>query len=308
MTLSAAADAPVWVLQDRERPDDGGTLALAGRLGFPYRRVLLQAWPGEGGVPEAANGEGPALVISVGARAGARALTLRARFGARLLHCSRHANALMPFDILVRPGMRERPPAPRIVPALGPLHVVSPALLERARALWAERLAHLPRPRIALLLRPGAARPIDAACAGALAARLAALAASRGGAVTASVDRRAGRAATAAVAQALGRAMHVLYRSDEPGEDPTIGFLAMADAVIVAGASPHALSEAAAADAPVFADPLGDGTLDGRRLLRTLLERDDVRLFTGDLAPWRRRRLDEAGRVAASVRVLLAEA
>ena len=321
MTRHDSAGAPVWVLDEREGAGAGQALALAGRLDLPYLRVPLarRGQPGREALAAAldaalAGDRGdhrPALVISAGWRSGAQALALRARFGARILHCSRHAHALLPFDLMVRPSATPLAALPpRIIPALGPLGVVSPALLARARTLWRERLDHLPHPRLALLVRSGRVRSgpgrrLDPGAVGRLGARLASLAAEESGSVVASVDAAIGPDAVAALAHALHPAVHLLYRSDEPGEDPTLGFLGVADAVVVGGASAHALSEAAATTVPVFADPLDDRCADGRLLLRSLQAQDDIRPFAGGLPRWRRRPLDEAGRVARLLRAML---
>ncbi len=303
--------APIWVLDEREGPAAGQALALAGRLDLPYLRLPVGARRRSGQLAMAAALAGnrpndrPALVISAGWRSGLQALALRARLGGRVLHCSRHAHTLLPFDLMVRPAATPLVPAPRIIPALGPLGVVSPALLVRARTLWQERLDHLPHPRLALLVRSGHGRTLDPVVVHRLGARLAALAAAQGGSVIASVDAAVGIASVTALAESLRPAFHLLYRSDEPGEDPTLGFLATADAVVVGGASTHALSEAAAAAVPLFADPLDDRCADGRLLLQTLRAQGDVRPFEGALPAWQRRPLDEAGRVASVLRRML---
>ena len=322
MTRHDAPAAPIWVLDESASPAAGQAqgiagqaLAIAGRLDLPYLRIPLarRGEPGRLALAAALDGalagnrtdHRPALVISAGWRAGAQALALRARFGARILHCSRHAHALLPFDLMVRPAARPLAAVPRIIPALGPLGVVSPALLARARTLWRERLDHLPHPRLALLVRSGQGRRLDPAAVRSLGARLAALAMAQGGSIIASVDAAIGAAATAALAETLRPSVHLLYRSDEPGEDPTLGFLAIADAVVVGGASAHALSEAAATAVPVFADPLGDRSSEGRLLLRSLRAQGDIRAFEDGLPSWRRRPLDEAGRVASVLRAML---
>lgn len=315
MTRLDLPAAPIWVLDEREGASAGQALALAGRLDLPYLRlpVARRGQAGQGAMAAALDqalagdrrDDRPALVVSAGWRAGAQALALRARFGARLLHCSRHAHALLPFDLMVRPSARPLAALPRIIPALGPLGVVSPALLLRARALWGERLDHLPHPRLALLVRSAHGRKLDPGAVYRLGARLAALATAEGGSVIASVDAAIGAQAAAALADALRPAIHLLYRSDEPGEDPTLGFLAVADAVVVGGASAHALSEAAATTVPVFAEPLDDRSSEGRLLLRSLVAQGDVRAFEGALPRWRRHPLDEAGRVATVLRAML---
>ncbi len=297
MTLLSRPLAPVWVLGG----DKGGSaaLALAGRLDLPFLRV-----------PAAAVSEhehGPSLVLSSGPRGALRALALRTRFDCRLVHCVTGPSPFLPHDLVVRSSpvrLRERG---RLVPVLGPVGVVSPALLAEARRLWAERLDHLPRPFTALVIRRGGQRPLSPSLGLELAAAVAAVARAARGSVLASVDAESGAALHEALRRGLGGALHLLYRTDEPGEDPTLGFLGSADAVVVGGASAGALAEAASADAPVFTDPLDDFARPGRRLLGSLLAEDRVRPFAGTVSPWPRPApLDETGRAASIVRERLA--
>jgi mitochondrial fission protein ELM1 len=304
MTLQTLPLAPVWVLDDRNGPDAGQALALAGRLGLPFLRVPAgQSWRvafGHAGRP------GPDLIISSGLRNAARAIALRARHNVPAVHCSRHANSLLPFDLLIQPVMhRPAGASPRLLPCLGPLHVVSPELLAEARRLWSERLAHLPRPRIALVVHPGGRQPLSPQACARLGTRLTTLAASHRGSIMASVSPTIGRAALSALTESLEPGVHLLYRAGEPDEDPTLGFLGTADAVVVGGASPRVLSEAASADTPLFLDRLGDPDRRGAMLAASLAALDLVRPLADDLSPWPRRPLDEAGRLAREVRRLL---
>jgi mitochondrial fission protein ELM1 len=312
MTLRTLPQAPVWVLDDRTGPEAGQALALAGRLGLPFLRVPSQAgWrAGAAGAEEdrawalADRELGPELVLSAGLRGAARALALRSRFGAPVVHCGRTHLPLVPFELQVRPTMRPAPAAPRLLPCLGPLHVVSPDLLAQARRLWRERLSHLPRPRVALVVR-AARHPLSPQACARLGTRLTALVTAHRGSIMASVSPTIGPGAIAALAEGLSNGLHLLYRTDEPGDDPTLGFLGTADAVVVGGASPQNLSEAASADTPLFADRLGDSDRRGTQLLASLGEQDLVRALGDDLSPWPRRPLDETGRVAREIRRLL---
>ena len=143
---------------------------------------------------------------------------------------------------------RERGRAqPNVLPVLGVAHRLSPLLLSQARLSWAARLAHLPRPLITLLVgggsRGGEMRPI---AAHALARTVAGLAIAAGGSVLASTSPRTGAEATEALAAGLAPSMHLLYRWDEPGENPYAGFIGLADAIIVTGDSSAMISEACA--------------------------------------------------------------
>ncbi len=279
------AQARVWVLDDPRIGTANQAIGIAERLGVPFRRIpmMWNPWtahiagllPGgslaglrqptrriaaelarsTAGVSlpagRAAEGEPPRpdLVISAGRRSGAVALWMKSQFGCRLVHCMspglgglwRHAM----FDMLVIPEHDRPQPAPNVMPVLGAPHRVSPLMLRQARGAWQERLSHLPRPRVALLVGgPVRGTDMPPAMAHALGKQVARLTAARGGAVLATTSRRTGREATEALAAGLSQALHLIYRWGEPGENPYHGFLASADAVVVTADSISMISEA----------------------------------------------------------------
>ncbi len=304
MNLALLPQAPVWVLDDPRSPAGGQASAIAGRLGLPFRR--LNAPPGQ---PHRPGGPGPGLVLSAGTASGLRALLLQSRHGCRVVHCATRSllgprGGWLPFDLTVVPiGRHVAPPETgRIIPVLGTPNVVSPGLLARARDLWSERLSHLPAPRV-LLLFGG----VDQKAALALGQRLGAMARERGGCVMASVlpsVTRAGNAAAAdALAAGLAGCLHLIYRDGEPGEDPTLGFLGHADAVVVASVSARTLSEACTASVPIFSTVLGAERRDTRLLIERMIQADQIRMLEDDFSPWPRRPLDEAGRIAREIRM-----
>lgn len=319
MNLALLPQAPVWVLDDPRSAAAGQASAIAGRLGLPFRR--LHAAPGQ---PHRPGGPGPGLVLSAGSGSGLRALLLRSRHGCRVVHCAARPPPLdrlsgwLPFDLTILPQghmqghMQARgqgdgvdaagDPAwmaasSRIIPVLGAPNVVSPGLLERARDLWAERLAHLPRPRVVLLFGGS-----DQKAALDLGRHVASLARERGGCVLTSI-LPTGSHAGDALAAGLSGCLHLIYRAGEPGEDPTLGFLGHADAVIVARVGALTLSEACAAPAPIFAALIEGERRESRRLLDRMRQAGQLRPLQDDLSPWPRQPLDEAGRIAGEIRL-----
>lgn len=330
------ASEPVWVLDDLRDSSSVQAIGIAERLGLPFRRVPLSwTWLAHVallarrgsllGVAAAGSGEpnvtavippltrlplpadlfrdaGPMLTLSAGARAAAVALWLQSRFGTRAVHCTRPVLHGREFDLLVV-GEHDRPPDwPNVLPILGAPHRLSPLLLRYAEAAWGDRLAHLPQPRLALLVGgPVHATDMVPAQAHTLALRVAALARQYGGSVLATTTGRTGREATDALAAGLASAVHVLHRWSEPGEDSYAGFLACADAVVVTGDSEAMLSEACATEVPVFIAMPELAGARHRRLHASLIAAAEARLFDDELSPWPRRPLDEAGRVAQEI-------
>src|SRR6266567_8693254 len=169
-----APQARVWVLDDPRAGTAAQSIGIAERLGLPFRRIPL-VWnrmahvvglvrhgslaglaPLPGAPWNAPEDPGPALVVSAGSRSAPVALWLKHRFGCRLVHCMRPGiGALMreaEFDLLVISEHDSYNPAPNVMEVVGAPHRVSPLLLEQAAAAWCERLAHLPHPRVALLV------------------------------------------------------------------------------------------------------------------------------------------------------------
>ncbi len=291
----------------------GGSLA---GLRQPSRRIASELARSTAGIslPAALRGVAaagapvrPDVVISAGRRSGAVALWMKSQFGCRIVHCMspglgglwRHAM----FDMLVIPEHDRPAPAPNVFPVLGAPHRVSPLLLRQARAAWHERLLHLPRPRVALLVGgPVRGTDMPPSMAHALGQQVAKLAVARGGAVLATTSRRTGREATEALSAGLSPALHLIYRWGEPGENPYHGFLASADAIVITGDSISMISEACASQAAVYiAAPELAGPRH-RRFAETLYQAGHARPLGNSIARGPRPPLDEAGRVADEIR------
>jgi mitochondrial fission protein ELM1 len=134
-----------------------------------------------------------------------------------------------------------------------------------------------------------------------LARRLATLARQRGGSVLVVTGRRTSVEAADALSAGLSKVMHLLHRASEPGEAPYAGFLAWADAVVLAQAPVTVISEACATGGPVFIAESGRETTSQRRLHASFIEAGHVKPLRDDLSPWPRSPLDEAGRAAAEI-------
>jgi mitochondrial fission protein ELM1 len=313
----------IWVLDDPRAGTAAQAIGIAERLGHPHRRIKL-AWNWKAHVAalvphgslmgvaaepgfEAGLRDTPDLVISAGRRSAPVALWLKQRYGCKLVHCmSPGLSGLFRrelFDLLVIPAHDRPPQADNVMEVLGAPHRVSPLALTQAEMAWDERLAHLPHPRIALLVGgPIRSVGMQPSLAHSLGRQVAGLAVAMGGTVMATTSRRTGDEASDALAAGLGPAMHVLYRWGEPDENPYMGFLATADAVVVTADSVSMISEACSTEAPVYVALPELAGPRHRLLLDTLIRADQVRLFTNSVAPWTRTPLDESGRVADEIR------
>jgi mitochondrial fission protein ELM1 len=342
-TQAPQPHARVWVLDDPRVGTANQAIGIAERLGVPFRRVPMvwNPWtahiaglmprgslaglrqPSRGIAADLARsaagvslpagrlpGGGvvrPEVVISAGRRSGAVALWMKHQFGCKLVHCmSPGLGGLLRysmFDLLVIPEHDRPAPAPNVIPVLGAPHRVSPLLLRQAKVAWQERLGHLPRPRVALLVGgPPRSTGMPPAMAHTLARQVARLVAARGGAVLATTSRRTGGEATEAVSAGLSQCLHLIYRWGEPGENPYHGFLANADAIVVTGDSVSMVSEACATTAAVYVALPELASPKQRLFAESLYQAGHARPLGSSVARWPRPPLDEAGRVAAEIR------
>jgi mitochondrial fission protein ELM1 len=308
------------VLADPRAGTAAQALGLAERLGLPFaiKRLgwtalsrLPNLLPGGslvGLTPEAKASLAPPwprLVIAAGRRAAPVALWLKRRAGARLVHVMRPGVAPGRFDLLVIPRHDRAERAANVIEVIGAPHRVTEAKLAEAANALGPRVAHLPRPRVALLVGgPVRAEGLPPALARDLATRVAALALAAGGSVLATTSRRTGAAAEEALAEGLGAVPHLLHRFGCGGDNnPYLGFLGLADAIVVTGDSVSMLSEACATAAPVFFwSPPGLAGPRHARLHASLVAAGLAAPVGDTLEGEARERLDEAGRVAAEIR------
>jgi uncharacterized protein len=313
----------IWVLEDPRAGTAAQVIGIAERLGLPFRCIKM-AWTWKahvaGLVPhgslmgvtpefslELPKDETPSLVISAARRSAPVALWLKSRFGCKLVHCMSPGWTRLfdenEFDLLVTSAHDRPARAANIMPILGAVHRVSPATLEKAEIDWHERLAHLPHPRVALIVG-GRVRSVGMPpdLAEQLGREVALLALGMGGSVMATTSRRTGEDGSNGLAAGLGPVLHVLYRWGEPSENPYMGYLATADAIVVTADSVSMISEACATRAPGYvALPEMAGPRQ-RLLIDTLVQAGQVRPFSQTLSAWERQPLDESGRVAAEIR------
>jgi uncharacterized protein len=131
------------------------------------------------------------------------------------------------------------------------------------------------------------------------------LAADAGGSLLVSTSRRTGAAADELIAAMTVR--HHAYRYGDSGENPYLGYLAVADAIVVTGDSVSMCTEACATGAPVYIyAPPGYVTAKHRRLHQSLFDHGCARLIESHLGHshlecWRYSVVSSAGVVAGEI-------
>jgi mitochondrial fission protein ELM1 len=129
-----------------------------------------------------------------------------------------------------------------------------------------------------------------------ISASLSALADSHGCGLMITTSRRTGARLMAALAPLANRADTVLWQGDGP--NPYLGFLGLADAIIVTADSINMVSEACSTGKPVHLLPLGAESRRRAAFLQVILASGRARAFNGSLEIWDYTPLRETERVA----------
>ena len=248
----------------------------------PWRFVTARLWPAPLRAVGLAGNDAEVL-ISAGGTAGVVALALRTP-GRRIVQIQHPRQQPARFDVVVV-NRHDGLTGDNVVVTRTALHPVTPERLAEAAEIWRPRLAHLPRPLVAVLVGGSNGRfRLDGAVATALGAQLAAMMRTDRIGLALTPSRRTApeaRAALAASVEPLGG-----WVWDMTGDNPYFGLLALADAIIVTEDSVSMVSEAAATTAPVLLARLPGNSRRIRLFNQYLQEDGRVRPFTGRLDLW----------------------
>jgi mitochondrial fission protein ELM1 len=280
----------VWILTDHKPGHTTQSEGLAAELGWPTERIdlsygplqeLPNAWTRKSlatltrASAEALKPPWPDLVIATGRRTAPVAGWIRAQSRDRCLTVQMgrigafHGDV---FDLAVAPAYACLYPDARRIETAAPVTRVSPSRLESAAKQWAPVLAAAPTPRLALLvggrdaeheLRPAQARALGEA--------VAELARREGGSVLATTSRRTSPRVASALEEGLGETcahFHLWSADAGPEENPYLGYLALADALVVTGESASMLAEACSTGKPVYIHPLAETSTGPRNWVR----------------------------------------
>ena len=328
---------PIWVRTDGRPGTANQALAVADALGLPFDTIELGYGPlarlpnwllghSLAGLSAASRDllrpPWPDLIVAAGRRAGRAALAIKSLSNGQ----TRVAQIMNPgrwrrdrFDLVAIPNHDAVGEASNILKITGAPHRINGTTLQAAADSWRETFAQIPSPIIGLIVGgPAKGNTFDGGAALELGRRAARFAGQKGGSLVVTTSRRTGDLADS-VLQGLadeGAAPALTYKWGETGENPYLGILALADEIIATGDSVSMCCEACAAAAPVrlFAPP----GLVGEKHQRFLQELFDAGMaqpldatpdatFEAGSPAAGQAPLDEAQRVAAEVRRLLAK-
>ena len=205
------------------------------------------------------------------------------------------------YDMIVAPA-HDQLSGDNVFEITGSPHRITPDRIAQAAPAFADRIAPLPHPRVAVLVG-GRSRAFDLppGHAADLADQIVAAVRASGGSLMLTFSRRTPEAAKAAMTARLSDLPGWIW--DGRGDNPLFGFLHHADHILVTEDSANMAAEAAATGKPVHILPMvplksGDKFA---RLHDDLASRGATRPFDGTLKPWAYEPLAETDRAARAV-------
>ena len=205
------------------------------------------------------------------------------------------------YDMIVAPA-HDGLSGDNVFEITGSPHRITPARIAQAAPAFADRIAPLPHPRVAVLIG-GISKAFDLteAHAADLADQIADAVRASGGSLMLTFSRRTPEAARAVMTARLSDLPGWIW--DGTGDNPLFGFLHYADHILVTEDSANMAAEAASTGKPVHVLPMiplksGDKFA---RLHDDLAERGATRPFDGTLDGWTYDPLAETERAARAV-------
>jgi mitochondrial fission protein ELM1 len=290
-----------WVMMGHKAGDNSQILALAEGLGWPFEIKHLVCRPTElltnllapltllGIVRRKCSPLAPPwpdLIISAGRRNEPPCRWIRARADrqVRLVHVGRPWALIENFDLVVTTPQYRLPERANVLHNTTPLQRVADQRLREAAAHWAPRLAHLPRPYTAVMVG-GNAGPyvLDPEAATLLGRAASAFAGRRGGSLLVSTSARTPKETIEPLVASIDCPAEVFRWFRGAADNPYLGYLALADSIIVTCESMSMLTEACATLKPVYMFDLHTGPENRWGLLESLIGKVDT-------SRWRRLR------------------
>ena len=194
----------------------------------------------------------PDFVISVGWRSVPVARWIKKKSGAKLVHIGRPRAPLRFFDLVLTTPQYRLPKTKNVLHLPGPMTTLSPDKLAIAADKWRQRLKHLPRPWIAVLIG-GNARPfhLPASAARDLAEKCAELAERLSGSLLIATGPRTPPGTIDTFTQHID-VPHFGYEWSAERDNPYLAFIALADQFVVTNDSILMAQEAASTNRPLY--------------------------------------------------------
>lgn len=310
----------IWVLLDDRAGNRSQALGVANALGIPVTEIELRYGP-VAKLPNLFLGASliglstsskkalqppwPSLVVSAGRRTApvARWIKKQSNGTARLVQIMDPGSGRDDFDLICLPAHDLSESKSNTFIIVGAPHGLTAVKLKLAAETWAERLSTEKAPRIAVMIGGSTRRrTFTDAMARELCQQANQEAVSHKGSLLVTTSRRTGDVVNIITDTLDNTAM--LHRWDSDDENPYVGYLGLADAIIVTGESVSMCSEACATGKPVYIYAHPDLiTPKHGRLHQSLYDGGYAKPFDGQIdlgsAP---KRLNIADDIAAEIR------
>lgn len=324
MSHPASSPARVWGLADEHSGQAAQALGVIAKLGVPYALKNLDYNP-LGALPNGLLGASvaglsrhsaamiappwPKLIIASGRRTVPVLRYIKKKSPSTVAVYLMWPGSTRGIDLIVVPEHDEAPKLRNVITTAAPLHAVTPETLVAARQAWLPQFSHLPKPWVALAVGGDTKHGrYTAADWHALIKQSVRLAGS--GSLLITTSRRTPPSAIDLITPLL-QIPHLLHRWDTDKDNPYMGILGCADAIIVTGDSLSMAAEACVSGKPVFIFSTPGVTpekyarfhlaLASRGIARPLNDLSDI-----DWTP--ENVLDDAGAIAAEIRARFPQA
>ncbi|HUD50321.1 mitochondrial fission ELM1 family protein [Parvibaculum sp.] len=266
--------------------------------GAPHRWIAPwgPAAPAEGISPP-----WPDLLIASGRQSIPYARMIRRKSGGKTFVAVLQDPKVSPaqFDFVWAPA-HDRLEGENVLSTLTSPHRLTREKLEAEAARIEPQVAHLPHPRVAVLLGgSNAVYTFSEETAQRVGAQLAGLADHFHAGLMVTPSRRTGTAQSAIIREALKDKPALMW--DGTGENPYFGFLGSADAIVVTCDSVNMVGEAASTGKPVYIIELEGGSPKFRRFLDGMYAHGAARPFAGQLESWGYEPLNATHEIAEAI-------
>ena len=292
-----------WLMMGHRAGDNSQVQALAEALGWPYEIRRFVYRPTElltnltlpkrlAGIVQSKSSvlepPWPDLIISAGRRNEPVCRWIQDQATGqriRLVHCGRPWARIKNFDLVVTTPQYRLPQRDNVLHNSTPLHRVTEGRLEAEGERWRERLAHLPRPHLSVIVG-GNSGPFsfDKRGAARLGRQASDLARRLGGSLLVTTSARTALPAIDVLKASIDVPSFVFRWRKDAEENPYFAFLELAERHVVTGDSMSMVAEACATRKRVYIFDLGEGHLamrpDAPPVKRPLIpEADNIRGF-----------------------------
>ena len=310
-----------WVVSDGKVGMETQAIGLAEALGFDpvVKRIQVRRpwrWLPPLWVPDPIGSLGPKkdklappwpdVLIASGRQSVGVSIAIRRAAAGRTYTIQIQNPAVDParFDTIVTPR-HDRLRAPNVIETIGGMNRVTAPRLAEAAERFGPQWSDLPRPLVAVMLGgDNKVYRMPTRIGEELGQQLADMARREGAGLLVTPSRRTAPGVLKAIQQALDGVPARFW--DGSGDNPYMGYLALADAVVVTADSVNMVSEAATTGKPVYVVDLEGGSRKFSTFHADLREAGIARPFEGRLESWRYTALRETERAAAKIRRRLA--